>query len=125
MHLTTKKTIGMGARAARVLTAAFVVALVGLAMDGRQEASAFPPFSKKENKPCAFCHVKPAGGGPRNEAGKWYKEHGLSFKGYPGLDAGAKKPAAAPVKKVVKPAAKKPVAKKPAAKKPPAKSAKP
>ena len=45
-------------------------------------ANAFPAFAKKEKKPCAYCHIRPAGGGPRNPAGLWYKKHGLSFDGY-------------------------------------------
>lgn len=123
MLLTTKKTNGMGALVARAMTAAFVVALVGLALDGRQEANAFPPFSKKENKPCSFCHVNPKGGGPRTEAGNYYKAHNLSFAGYPGLNAA--KPAAPAAKKAVTPAPKKATTKKPAPKKPVAKKTKP
>jgi hypothetical protein len=117
VHFTKTKT-NPGALVARAMTAAFVVALVGLGLDGRQEASAYPPFAKKENKPCTFCHLKP-NGGARNEAGKYYKTNGLSLKGYPGLDAGAKPAAAKPA--AAKPAAKKPAAKKPVAKKPVAK----
>ena len=45
-------------------------------------AQALPRFAQKENKPCAFCHVKPSGGGKRNAAGHWYEEHGFSFRGY-------------------------------------------
>ena len=37
-------------------------------------ALATPEYTKKENKPCTFCH--PAVGKPDlNEAGKYYKEH--------------------------------------------------
>ena len=33
-----------------------------------------PEFTKKENKPCSFCHVK-AGSKELNDNGKYYKEH--------------------------------------------------
>jgi len=39
-----------------------------------------PEYTKKENKPCAFCH--PAVGKPDlNDAGKYYKEH-HTLEGY-------------------------------------------
>jgi hypothetical protein len=84
-------------------------------------AQAFPKFSTKEKKPCSYCHVNPAGGGPRNAAGKWYKEHGLSFAGYTPQAAAspAAKPSAkpSPAAKKPSPAPKKPAPKKPAGKK--------
>lgn len=43
-------------------------------------AFATPEYTKKENKPCMFCH--PAVGKPDlNEAGKYYKEH-HTLEGY-------------------------------------------
>lgn len=110
MHLTTKKTNRVGALVARALTAAFVASLVGLALDGRQEARAYPPFAKKENKQCIFCHLKPSGGA-RNDAGKYYKAHGLSLKGYPGTGASAASKPKAAAKPKAKPPAKKASAK--------------
>jgi len=40
-----------------------------------------PEYAKKEGKTCSFCHV---GGKPPalTEAGKYYKEHNHSLKGY-------------------------------------------
>jgi hypothetical protein len=32
-----------------------------------------PEYTKKENKPCTFCHVK-AGSHDLNDSGKYYKE---------------------------------------------------
>ena len=43
-------------------------------------AFATPEYTKKENKPCTFCH--PAVGKPDlNDAGKYYKEH-HTLEGY-------------------------------------------
>ena len=40
-----------------------------------------PEFTKKEAKPCTFCH--PAGKFKElTEAGKYYKEHNHSLEGY-------------------------------------------
>jgi len=40
-----------------------------------------PEFTKKEGKPCTFCH--PAGKFKElTEAGKYYKEHNYSLQGY-------------------------------------------
>ena len=40
-----------------------------------------PEYSNKEKKQCVYCHT--AMGKPDlNEAGKWYKEHDHSLKGY-------------------------------------------
>ncbi len=44
-------------------------------------ATAKPEYSKKEGKPCTFCHVK-AGSKELNDAGKYYKEHNHSLEGY-------------------------------------------
>jgi len=40
-----------------------------------------PEFTKKEKKPCTFCHVK-AGKKDLNDAGKYYKDHNFSLEGY-------------------------------------------
>ncbi len=39
-------------------------------------------YAKKENKLCAYCHVDPKGGGPRNPRGAFYESHNLSFAGF-------------------------------------------
>src|SRR5688500_8914358 len=41
-----------------------------------------PMYAEKEKKVCAFCHVDPKGGGPRNPRGLFYESHGLSFAGF-------------------------------------------
>ncbi len=43
---------------------------------------AMPTFAAREAKECAYCHIDPAGGGPRNPRGNWYEEHGYSFEGF-------------------------------------------
>src|SRR5687768_13245366 len=45
-------------------------------------AQARPMYAEKEKKVCAYCHVDPKGGGPRNPRGAFYESHGLSFAGF-------------------------------------------
>lgn len=126
--------------AAAFLAGAFASALIGLsAFSSAKPAEAFPKFATKEKKPCGFCHVNPAGKGPRNVAGIWYDKHNFSFEGYTpekaeelyGTPAATPTPAPTPSPTPTakptpkpKPAVKKPAAKKPAAKKPVKKTAK-
>ena len=42
-------------------------------------AEAKPEYAKKEGKECAYCHVKPGGGGPRNEKGNEYAANNHKF----------------------------------------------
>lgn len=60
----------------RALIAIFIfcVSLLPLAI-------AKPEYSKKEGKPCTFCHVK-IGSKEMTDAGKYYKEHNHSLAGY-------------------------------------------
>ncbi len=44
-------------------------------------ATAKPEYAKKEGKSCTFCHVK-TGSKELNDAGKYYKAHDHSLKGY-------------------------------------------
>lgn len=39
-----------------------------------------PEYTRKTDKPCAFCHQQP--GYNLSEAGKYYSDHGHSLKGY-------------------------------------------
>jgi hypothetical protein len=61
-----------------VAVAAFLLAATLLVAP--RSASALPAYAAKEGKPCGYCHVNPAGGGPRNAKGKQYEAHGHSFK---------------------------------------------
>lgn len=56
-----------------------VTALIAALFVATSKAEAFPKFAAAEGKPCAYCHVNPAGGGARNYRGKYYKAHALSF----------------------------------------------
>jgi hypothetical protein len=40
-----------------------------------------PEYSNKENKQCVYCHTA-KGQKDLNDAGKWYKDHDHSLKGY-------------------------------------------
>ena len=43
------------------------------------DTSARPEFAAQEDKECIFCHVDPAGGGPRNEVGQVYEDNYFEF----------------------------------------------
>jgi hypothetical protein len=64
---------GTGALVAGIITAAALIA-------APQQAQAKPEYAAKEGKPCGYCHVNPAGGGPRNAKGKQYQANGHKFK---------------------------------------------
>jgi hypothetical protein len=64
---------GIGALVAGIIAAAALVAVP-------QKAQALPQYAAKEGKPCGYCHVNPAGGGPRNAKGKEYEANGHKFK---------------------------------------------
>lgn len=64
---------GTGALVAGIITAAALIA-------APQQAQAMPQYAAKEGKPCGYCHVNPAGGGPRNARGKQYQANGHKFK---------------------------------------------
>lgn len=67
-----------GAKMNKILRAAVIICTVSVLF--LPFALATPEYSKKENKPCAFCH--PAVGKPDlNDAGKYYKEH-HTLEGY-------------------------------------------
>lgn len=46
------------------------------------QVEARPPYAKKENKTCNYCHAVEKGGGPRGFRGMYYGAHKLSFKGF-------------------------------------------
>lgn len=68
-------------------TAAAVLATLGLGMlvasaglvVAPKHAAALPAYAAKEGKPCGYCHVNPAGGGPRTDKGKAYEANGHKF----------------------------------------------
>jgi hypothetical protein len=64
---------------AKTCVLATVALLAGLAVAPRS-AGALPTYSQRENKPCEYCHINPAGGGDRNANGKEYEENGHKFK---------------------------------------------
>lgn len=64
---------------AKTCVLAIVALLAGLAVASRS-ASALPTYSQRENKPCEYCHINPAGGGERNANGKEYEDNGHKFK---------------------------------------------
>ena len=74
MSRNLTRTIIVGASAA--LAAA--VLLAGLVAAPRS-ATALPAYAAKEGKACGYCHVNPAGGGPRTAKGKQYEANGHKF----------------------------------------------
>jgi hypothetical protein len=69
----TQSIVGVGSSVPAV-----VALLAGLAVAPRS-AAALPTYSQRENKPCEYCHINPAGGGDRNANGKEYEENGHKF----------------------------------------------
>jgi hypothetical protein len=63
-----------------IFRAALIAAGLSLAAGA---SHAKPEFAKKEMKMCGYCHINPAGGGPRNPKGVYYAMHDKSFKGLP------------------------------------------
>ena len=59
--------------AAAALTAGLALAVPA------KPAEARPEYAKKEGKECAYCHVNPKGGGPRNAKGDEYFKNGKKF----------------------------------------------
>ena len=49
-----------------------VAALVGAALLPAPRTEARPRYAEAEEKPCAYCHANPAGGGERNYRGTFY-----------------------------------------------------
>ena len=43
------------------------------------DTDARPEFAAQEDKECIFCHIDPAGGGPRNEVGQVYEDNYFEF----------------------------------------------
>ena len=43
------------------------------------EIAARPEFAAREDKDCSFCHIDPAGGGPRNTVGQVFEENYFEF----------------------------------------------
>ena len=74
MSRNLTRTIIVGASA--VLAAAVLFA--GL-LAAPRSASALPAYAAKEGKACGYCHVNPAGGGPRTAKGKQYEANGHKF----------------------------------------------
>ena len=59
-----------------------IFAIVGLVAAFNFTVDAKPPFAKKENKTCDYCHAVDQGGGARGFRGIFYKANELSFKGF-------------------------------------------
>lgn len=56
----------------------FLVSALLLAPDA-PEAEARPPFARREQKACGYCHINPRGGGARNQTGLLYARNEFSF----------------------------------------------
>ena len=69
----------MGINSRKVVRALAILA--GVTLLAAPLAVSTPEYSKKEQKHCVFCHTA-LGKADLNEAGKYYKDHDHSFKGY-------------------------------------------
>ncbi len=45
-----------------------------------KKAQALPAYAQQTGKGCGYCHVNPAGGGPRNANGKKFEANGHKMK---------------------------------------------
>ena len=69
----------------------FLAITIGVTILVSPFAIGTPEYSKKEEKQCIYCHT--AMGKPDlNEAGKWYKDHDHSFRGWEDREKDKKKP---------------------------------
>ena len=66
---------------------------VALALPLAPPAQARPEFARRESKACGFCHINPAGGGPRNQTGLRYARNEFKFTVRPSGLADFKVPA--------------------------------
>lgn len=65
----------------KVLTISLICAVM-LAGPLALVTHAKPAYATKEKKACAYCHLKPSGGGARGFRGIYYKAKDLSFKDF-------------------------------------------
>jgi hypothetical protein len=65
-HVTLTAVLGGFAALALITTVAFVP----------RQAAATPAYAAQTKKACGFCHVNPAGGGPRNATGTKFEQNG-------------------------------------------------
>ncbi len=64
----------------RILVAALggvaAAALIATVAIAPRQAAATPAYAAQTKKACGFCHVNPAGGGPRNANGQKFEKNG-------------------------------------------------
>jgi hypothetical protein len=53
-----------------------IVCLMAIAL-ATSRGSAYPAYATATGKPCGYCHIDPAGGGPRTPDGEYYKTYGV------------------------------------------------
>jgi hypothetical protein len=67
-------------RNSRVLTAVLggfaAAALIATVAIAPRQAAATPAYAAQTKKACGFCHVNPAGSGPRTPAGTKFEQNG-------------------------------------------------
>ena len=59
-----------------VLGGVAAAALIATVVSAPREAAATPAYAAQTKKACGFCHVNPAGGGPRNGTGTKFEQNG-------------------------------------------------
>ncbi len=67
----------------QVLTSRLIlaIAIISLFVLSINSAEARPEFAAELDKDCTFCHIDPAGGGPRNRIGEIFEENYFEFPG--------------------------------------------
>ncbi len=69
---TTRSHVALTA----VLGGFAALALVATVTLAPYQAKATPAYAAQTKKACGFCHVNPAGGGPRNANGQKFEKNG-------------------------------------------------
>jgi hypothetical protein len=72
-HSKTKRSRVVLTAVVGGFAAAALLATVTLAP---RQATATPAYAAQTKKACGFCHVNPAGGGPRTPAGTKFEQNG-------------------------------------------------
>ena len=57
----------------------YLLSTVLLTLFATTDTAARPEFAAQEDKECTFCHIDPAGGGPRNEIGQVFEDNYFEF----------------------------------------------
>ena len=76
LHFSTIKFLQRRVLTSRLILA---IAIISLFVFSINSTEARPEFAAELDKDCTFCHIDPAGGGPRNRIGEIFEENYFEF----------------------------------------------